>query len=158
MSKVITLSRNFMKTHPKAGEPTYFVEKVWKSLDIKLEGVEYDAAVRAGFETDGLFAPKHHTIRGGKRFKTGDKVSLRVWSDKPYRSPQITIAPDVELTVRDVEIDEMRTIWIDGVRLSVSCEVLALNDGLSQDDFVSWFSELPFSGQIYIWNNNNLPY
>lgn len=32
MSRVITFSRFFPKTHPKAGNPTFFVEKFWKGL------------------------------------------------------------------------------------------------------------------------------
>jgi hypothetical protein len=31
--KVITFSRTYPSYHPKAGQPTYFVEKVWSSLD-----------------------------------------------------------------------------------------------------------------------------
>ena len=32
MPKVRTLSRTFLKGHPRAGEPTYFMEKVYNSL------------------------------------------------------------------------------------------------------------------------------
>lgn len=186
MSKVITLSRYFQKGHPRAGHPTFFVEKIWKSLDVKKEntgvyravnfkdgkeirsinkGSIYDKLcdlIHYSLDLDtGFLQPKHHTIRevknDKKRWKTGDMASLRVWSGKPYRSPQITIAPDVQLTVKDIEIHKLWKVWIDGVKLDpVQIGFLAQNDGLTYVDMVGWFSKSsPFSGQILIWNNNN---
>ena len=32
MAKVITVSQKFPASHPKAGQPTHFVEKIWCSL------------------------------------------------------------------------------------------------------------------------------
>ena len=32
MAKVITVSQKFPDSHPKAGQPTHFVEKIWSSL------------------------------------------------------------------------------------------------------------------------------
>lgn len=157
MAKVIRLSRTFQKGHPKAGEPTHFVEKALKSLSF----IHNDTDVRIYQSV----SPKHHTIRAGKRWKTGDMASLRVWSGKPYRSPQIAIAPDVELTVKDVQIKNMH-LYIDNAYVglllpnqSSKIDALIVNDGLNYADFRSWFN-LPchFVGQILIWNNQNLPY
>ena len=36
---VITLSKNFMKGHPKAGEPTYFFEKFLKGQNKNLSDI-----------------------------------------------------------------------------------------------------------------------
>ncbi len=162
MSKVITVSRVFPKYHPKAGQPTYFVEKICVSLLMDLKSI-YTADTPKEFLqslSKDFFHAKHHTIRAGKRWKTGDKASIRVWSDKPYRSPQIAIAPDVELVIKDIEINRLWEIWIDGEKVdAIQIEYLAQNDGLKYLEMVSWFApSLPFSGQILIWNNNNLPY
>lgn len=176
MSKVITLSRKFPSYHPKAGQPTYFVESIMNSIYPGDQGFDFHyedflkslnsgrsiAALnvfRSALE-EGITNCKHHTIRAGKRWKTGDKASLRVWSGKPYNSKQIIIAPDVELGVKDVEIWETGNILIDGEFLKISnYEKFARNDGLSECDMNNWFSKsLPFSGQILIWNNQNLPY
>ena len=73
---VITLSKKFMKGHPKAGNPTNFIN---------------------GF----ISHDKIHTIRANyslweKRIKEIEAVkailSIRVWEDKPYRSRQIELA------------------------------------------------------------------
>lgn len=178
MAKVITLSRTFPKGNPKVGQPTYFVEKVWESLwkytGFRLQGLETSPLLNDevnNYQTHD-YTPKKHTIRGGKRWKTGDKASLRVWSGKPYNSKQIVIAPDVKLVVKDIEIDfaenegDLKNIIIDGkffdVFNSETCAtefpLLCENDGLSESDFLSWFGNKPFSGQMLIWNNNNLPY
>lgn len=171
MSKVIMVSRTFPEYHPKKGEPTYFVENIWKSLwEGKLPMLHSDLSeygLTYKYFNDHLteLVAKHHTIRAGKRWKTGDMASLRVWSGKPYRSPQITIAPDVELTVKDVQIKNLH-LYIDSVYVGLllpnqndRISGIMENDGLTYTDFYSWF-KLPchFSGQILIWNNNNLPY
>lgn len=185
MAKVITLSRKFLKGHPREGQPTYFVEKVWKSFSVKALGEtffqcmdddckemnkelpykvlsDFLSSLNKYANLDNSIQPKHHTIRGGKNWKTGDKASLRVWSDKPYRSPQIIIAPDVTLTVKDVEIMKNGFVYIGQKYFSnishKDMELIAKNDGLNRNDLQAWFSKLPFSGQILVWNNKNLPY
>src|SRR5690554_4930802 len=84
---VITLSRTFPGTHPRKGEQTLFVAMLievlkWNPDNPKLGG-------------------KLHTIRGNfplweKRFKKIEKgeacLSLRYWSEKPYRSKQVEFA------------------------------------------------------------------
>jgi len=161
MSKVITVSRQFPAHHLKKGQPTFFVEKICNSL-LMAGGSIYTDNTPVDFLqslSKDFFNAKHHTIRAGKRWKTGDKASIRVCSDKPYRSPQIAIAPDVEIVVKDIEwnVDGM---IIDGVHFPYSrFEEIAKNDGLSELEMIDWFRDsLPFSGQILIWNNNNLPY
>lgn len=174
MAKVITLSRTFLKGHPKAGHDTFFVEMALNSImPKKINGcIEIDDILESIKPLVNDFviidgAHKHHTIRGGKRWKTGDKASLRVWSGKPYNSPQIAIAPDVELVVKDIEIivsdgtgDYDRGVWVKIDDIVIAEKIvwaLSKNDGLEIDDFYSWFN-VSFSGQILIWNNQNLPY
>ena len=185
MSKVITLSTTFPKGHPQAGHPTYFPQKIWKSLGsyffknygtditsvlyelnksnkVELHQLEKfvlkhqcDFSEVAGVKKWQELHPKNHTIRAGERWKTGDTASLRVWSDKPYCSPQIIIALDVQLTVKEVCIAN-GLMWIDSMK--VGWGSVAKNDGLTMEELRYWFNTPVFTGQILIWNNNNLPY
>lgn len=36
MARVITFSRKFPSYHPKAGQPTHFVEQILNSFDLKM--------------------------------------------------------------------------------------------------------------------------
>ena len=163
MSKLITFSRHFQKSHPKAGQPTFFVEKILNSLgltDLNQKPIDElnDFFIIAG---DG----KHHTIRGGNRFKVGDKFSPRVWSAKPYASKQIVIGPDIEIkkiyNVRVLvqsfgKLGLQAVISIDGNDFQ-NIDLLAKNDGLSQADFLNWFTTKKgetFVGQIICWSDD----
>ena len=127
---------------------------------------------------------KKHTIRGGSRFKVGDKFSPRVWSGKPYSSKQITIAPDIEVKkVWDFEVvtedDDGENDWSyiyflgttytcygDGGYDKPLMVEIAKNDGLSITDFYNWFltgrtkqqrldnEPKVFKGQIICWSDD----
>jgi hypothetical protein len=157
MSRVITFSRTFPSYHTKAGQPTYFAEKIVKSLHWERMHPPYD--IRLDFNLDAYVnsSPKHHTIRAGKRWKAGDWFSPRVWSGKPYNSKQITIAPDIQI----------KKVWNIGLRVrgdfkelfsgdadltGTSISSIATNDGLTVEDLLSWFNK-PFEGQIICWND-----
>ena len=165
MSNVITFSRVFPKYHPRAGEPTYFVEKIWESIGLPDKGYsfnspdEYMNFIRGD---SAVIFEKHHTIRKGNRWKVGDKFSPRIWSGKPYQSKQIIIAPDIEIKkVWDIEIINQKII-INGVYFGEYAKgfyddnvtTLANNDGLSLIDFENWFGDKFFQGQIICWNDN----
>jgi hypothetical protein len=163
MSKVITFSRVFPKYHPKAGQPTYFVEKVYKSLFI-MKCVPPELAIDFNFAVmnDDNYKAKHHTIRNGNKWKVGDKFSPRVWSGKPYNSKQIILADDVEIK----QIYKVR-IWRESLlnwRIYINGEIisapkiseLAANDGLTHRDLLDWFNvpiEKKFEGQIICWSD-----
>jgi hypothetical protein len=166
MSKVIMFSRIFPKGHPKEGQSTDFIQKIWISINVPLPCSIH--ADQLNGEMTKLFLhsykPKHHTIRKGNRFRVGDKFSPRIWSGKPYLSKQIIIADDIEVKKTwNIEIDENGIISINGKYIHEdftdimkfdSWDRLALNDGLSTDDFICWFDKLPFKGQIICWNEN----
>jgi len=167
MSKVMTFARQFPAKHPRAGQPTYFVEKIWACLadmlpDFSIPDVDGD------FHEYYNATPKNHTIRAGSCWKVGGKFSPRSWSGLPYRSQQIIIAPDIEIK-RVVDIQLLHDgndmlMKLNGKRPSIretepTFRALAINDGLSIEDFKDWFSlSTPFSGQIIIWNDSNLLY
>ena len=102
MAKVITFSRTFPAYHPKAGQPTYFVEKFYNSLFSRNNLMDYPKGLEIN---ESILEMKNHTIRAGERWKKGEYFSPRVWSGKPYNTPQIILAKDTLITdVYDFEI------------------------------------------------------
>lgn len=163
MAKVITFSRTFPVYHPKAGKPTFFVEKFLKSIDEAHQLNVWDRSDLSFINQWTLTEcePKHHTIRVGNRWKLGDKFSPRIWSDKPYKSKQIQFAPDTEIKkIYDIEMDAEGVFYINGKYVDVTSSIcdgrtVADNDGLSSDDLLDWFPVgKPFKGQIICWNEN----
>lgn len=178
MSKVITFSRAFPAYHPKAGKPTYFVKSILRQQnkmlnkdyfylllklnikrlqDGKLTEVDIANFYNELLREDEPFYDKRHTIRSGHRRKVGDKFSPRVWSGKPYCSPQIIFNKDMDvLHTWKFEIKD-NLIFIDNNPISIVeyRELIARNDGLTYQDFKDWFKfPQPFSGQIICWNEN----
>ena len=163
MAKVITFSQKFPSYHPKAGQPTYFVEAFYKSLFVmKCLPKELEESFNHEVFLNGM--TKHHTVRSGNRFKKGDFFSPRVWGTDvnpksgksgAYHSKQIILSHDTEIkNIWDIEINEATEISINGKFISYGWEVeLANNDGLSWQEFNDWFVKLPFKGQIICWND-----
>lgn len=173
MAKVLTFSRFYPSYHPKKGEPTFFVEKILRSIypicPVLLEHFEmlnpdyiniYD--FRGSLYHPMDFHPKHHTIRKGNRFKKGDYFSPRVWSGQPYNSKQVIIAPNIQVkNTWDIEIEMPKR------KLSIineegrwwqydegsTIQEIAKNDGLELRDFWNWFPQ-SFKGQIICWNKD----
>ena len=168
MSKVIMFSRVFPKSHPRAGQETNFMQKIWKAINVPIPVSVH--ADKLNGEVHKLMSltwrPKYHTIRKGSRFKPGDKFSPRVWEGKPYGSKQIIIADDIEVKkIFDFEMDENGVYSINGKYLLTEEDdkkemLLARNDGFNDPaDFFSWFmpdysNPKPFKGQIICWNEN----
>ena len=159
MSKVITFSRYFPKSHPRAGGQTFFVEKLWTSFVQLGYKIPYKKRFSLEFLSslcNDRFKAKPHTIRAGNRFKAGEYFSPRVWSGNPYCSKQITICEDVLIKkVYEIEILKTHEILINGVWFasfgSKNCEEIANNDGLNMKDFTNWFNKIPFKGQVICW-------
>jgi hypothetical protein len=171
MSKVITFSRFYPKYHPKAGQPTHFIEQIYNSIYKDDAAASFDEFIKLP-ELDTALnhfeqGVKNHTIRGGNRFKVGDKFSPRVWSGKPYNSKQIIIASDIEVKkVWDLEVDYLGRFSFKGKNkppfiTSFELKFIAQNDGFQNiNDFIDWFTYNPnlikekiFTGQIICWND-----
>lgn len=164
--RVLTFSRTFPAHHPKAGQPTWFVDKILHSISFP----DYKHSI----DIDN--PAKYTTIRRGNLWKVGDKVSARYWSEIPYRSKQVEFA---QLEVRKTWKFET-ALWIgcnskncystwymDGKEIGVLSKdllhtegwdlinTIAENDGLSITDLLSWFKHPSnFNGQIICWNEN----
>ncbi len=156
-------ARFFPAYHPRAGEPTYFVEKIVKSLHREgLRPWDIDPKI---FSTEvyHIVDPKPHTIRAGHHVKPGDFIRMSVWSGKPYASKQIVIAPDVEvMKTWDFEIVDLGGVICIRLNnepfgqlhpLASGAQQLSKNDGLGVIDFVNWFNK-PFTGQIISWSDS----
>jgi hypothetical protein len=155
--RVRTFSRTFPNYHPKAGEATHFIEKLWASIGKPGKEI-IDQFIWPDGWLEQEFIPKHHTIRKGHHFKVGDWFSPRVWSGKPYNSKQIIIAPPIQ--VKKVWDFEVRDGWFylnsDMVASANFLNSIAKNDGLDTKDLMDWFQYPKDSGemQIICWNEN----
>lgn len=176
MSRVITFSRMFPGYHPRKGEPTNFVQKIWKGLKKNNQRdkeyniyIKYPRLMKAGHwqipiewrdqMRDKEFLSKYHTIRAGHRWKVGDWFSPRAWSDKPYNSKQIIIAPDIQIKkIWDFDIELLVGDYLlNGYHIPIdTLRTIANNDGFQQlDDFKCWFpGKSGFIGQMICWNEN----
>lgn len=160
--RVITVSRTFPGYHPKAGQPTHFVEKILAGLGL----ITIDDPV---WELILALDWKYHTIRAGNRWKVGDMASLRYWSERPYHSKQVEFA-QVEIKkvfkIRIESDDDYTAILIDDwvfyeenkrfVTQVEALQTLSANDGLSVDDLKAWFKipvKKTFIGQIICWSD-----
>lgn len=103
---------------------------------------------------------KSNTIRPERRrkLKIGQPVSLRVWSGKPYRSPQIEFGRAVIDTVRQIMIEpDAVTLYLPLEKITgAALENFAVKDGFSAwNEMVGFFREthksLPFRGSLIVW-------
>lgn len=121
MPKIITFSQKFPDYHPNAGQPTYFVEKFWNSIQRQNFIINYyslhdynpknKTAIREFWNKTQMdynkLGLKNHTIRNGHRFKKGEYFQPAVWGTDvnpkssrkgPYHSKMIFIAPPTLIT------------------------------------------------------------
>jgi hypothetical protein len=149
---IIRLSNQFPKSHPRAGQPTYFVEGLLYSLgcpDCSGSGCRGNETCRSCIR-NGSGVHKLHTLRTNydywapriREVQEG-KAVLRAeyWPEVPYRcKPQtiwtLTAAHGVGL--QKVEFIDNNLMVIDKTIIRPEIEV-AGNDGLSHRDFLDWF-------------------
>lgn len=155
---VITLSVSFLAKHPRAGEPTFFKEKLLNVIE-KRDYTDF----KRNHNLIRIKSRKRHTIRSNyplwkKRIDEvikGEAVlSVRQWTGKPYASKQIEIA---RLTKDDgIGIQKLAfkdNTWYMPIiddSLEVHIDRLATNDGLEWSDWFSWFKDTQFDGEFAI--------
>lgn len=148
---VITLSKVFPSTHPRAGEPTMFSKNAFRWPSVTDEpGTFYKIhTIRANYE---FWRKRFEKIAAGEAF-----LSVREWVGKPYGkgSTQREIA---RLTREDgigIQKLEFKDIG-NGFNAAVidgkpwPREILASNDGLSLQDWRNWFRDYDFSEPMAI--------
>lgn len=175
MRKQVTFSRKFPAKHPRAGEPTQFMEKIICGLpDEVANSVEFEQAMIAlrmdpGFHVESF---KYHTIRAGKNWKVGDILIPCIWefdggrftkgNEKIQFAPELEIVKvwDIDIAHRKVRVEgkEMtETMVLVNNRRNIFIDDIAKNDGLTSFDFCSWFFAINknnFCGQIICWNKD----
>lgn len=145
---VLTVNRFFPKTHKRAGEKTNFSQKLQLGIKNIPNSVMYDE------ECDLVIDRKIHTIRKNVDFwkkriseiQRGNAIlSIRYWSGKPYNSKQVEIC----------QLNRFSGIGLEEVIIPCMNDIeeikkLALNDGLSLEDFEEWFKKYDFSKPLAI--------
>jgi hypothetical protein len=162
---VLIVSRQFPKTHKRAGEQTFFVEKIYsafKSL-VPCEHCFRSSSCKIiggkNCMVDAMeFVHKLHTIRANyelwkkreKEINEGKAIlSIRYWSEKPYRSKQVEICQLDKIGVQ--KLDATMLGWfIDDYDSDCTTADLAKNDGLSFEDFKEWFKNYDLSEPMAI--------
>lgn len=157
---VITLSKFFPAGHIRAGEPTRFRCAFLRGRNFCPDcvlGCDYDGdKIRSRGRTCSRNLWKYrkvHTIRSNyklwvKRIAEVEAgracLSIRQWSGKPYRSPQIEIGRLTHadgIGIQKLEIYTPFALTIDDALRDHQAleQELAHNDGLSLDDWRDWF-------------------
>jgi hypothetical protein len=156
--KYTMFAKSFPAYHPRAGEPTYFVQKILYAKTEMAHPGQYKPL------SPHIDHPKFHTIRGGSRWKVGDIFSARVWEGVPYRSKQKEFAQLQVHQIWDIAIDENGVISMakPGEQMyyipQEMYDQLAHNDGLDAMDFDQWLimpvfrSEKFWKGQVICWH------
>lgn len=130
---VITLSRVFPKSHIRAGEPTGFKDKLLNGTKIH--------TIRSNYP---LWKKRIDEIQKGDAC-----LSIRQWTDKPYRSKQIEIArftKDDGIGLESITLPEI----YDLVDVFNDYPGLDTNDGLTREDWLHWFSGYETNKQMPI--------
>lgn len=133
---VLIVSTHFPKGHINEGKETYFVDRI-----------HYGSIL--GFTAPGY---KKHTIRRNyelwkKRFEQIDKgkarLSVRIWTGKPYRSKQKEVYSFSKSDGIGVQKLEKDFGWfIDDRDSDVTNVELSANDGLTTKEFIDWFRDV----------------
>jgi len=128
---VLMISRTFPAYHQRKGEQTYFSDKILRNFDKKNECFSYK-------------------IQAGKAV-----LSVRYWSGSPYNfkndnSKQVEflrLDKDSGIGIQELEFlnEDIASPMVDELYNFISVDDLAKNDGLSFDDFESWFQKYDLS-------------
>jgi hypothetical protein len=156
----LTVSRRFPVKHPKAGHLTMFVEQIRRGT-CKMpnecdccENVKYDCStlsklhtIRANYE---LWKKRFDEVNEGKAV-----LSLRYWTGKPYNSKQqefLQLTKDDGIGVQKIDFsyDYLYNVLIDGKIVTLSSAEIPTHDGLSHQDFESWFKGYDLSKPMAI--------
>lgn len=121
---ILLLAKNFMKTHPKAGQETGFWNKVCQGQKIH--------TIRSNYE---LWEKRIKEVHAGNAF-----ISVHEWTGIPYRSKQRELKQLHGSDVGIQKLDWTALGWfIDDVESEITTGEIAKNDGLTMEDFSLWF-------------------
>lgn len=124
---VLTVSKQFPITHERAGKDTGFIQNISKLFSIENTKIH---TIRSNYD---LWAKRVKDINDGKAI-----LSIRYWSEKPYRSKQVEICRLERIGIEKLE-DPQNFVFASIEGKNIDWEVVAKNDGLSFRDFCEWF-------------------
>lgn len=125
---VLTVSKQFPKSHNQAGKSTGFVENITKLFT---NGSNKIHTIRSNYE---FWERRAKEINEGKAV-----LSIRYWSGKPYRSQQVEICSLESVGIEKLT-DPTNFVFASINGKEVDWNIVAKNDGLSFDDFCEWFN------------------
>ena len=148
---VLTVSRTFPKTHKRAGEETFFKERILSALSKDLLMWNKIHTIRANYV---LWANRIKEIQEGKAI-----LSIRYWSGKPYNSKQVEICQldknsGIGVQKLGFYYDRIDEPFIDTPEQHIGyvgkTNLFAKNDGLILEDFKDWFRKYDLSKSMAI--------
>ena len=176
----LPVSVKYPATHKRAGEPTYFVEKILNAtISCGLLSVSEAERLKIDRDVFEKCEPKAHTIRGNynlwaKRFEkiqNGEAVlELYYWSGKPYNSKCVTVCQlgkEDGVGIQMLELLHGTNSLLAHIspytsnsprRIDDDFYKLAKNDGLSLEDFEEWFRGYDLSNPMAIIHFTNFRY
>ncbi len=147
---IITLSKQFMKGHPREGEKTGFRDKLLLALDDKNVNSNVIKKVHTIRENFPLWEKRIKEVQDGRAI-----LSIRQWSGKPYRSKQevvCNLTKDSGIGIQKLSVmeyidnddDSERAMYCidNNPRPHLTSSQIALNDGLEVNDWRAWFSKV----------------
>lgn len=149
MKAVVLLSKSFFPQHYRAGEPTYFKQKVLAEL-MKNPAIKIELTAPNGSE---IKERKKHTCRKNYQYwkdkinrlqEEGGVLSVRQWIGQPYKQPGQEVIVDIPAAVvgvQKLELTRRGNDWeakVDGFNTPV--DLIAANDGLTEKEFKAWFA------------------
>ena len=151
---VITLSQVFPVTHVRNGEPTGFKDKFLAAIK-QVEGEWLKLhTIRANYE---LWKKRFDEIAAGKAC-----LAIRQWTGRPYKSKQVELArltreDGIGLQKLEIVKERLNSIpillgYVDGALQEGHkfFPLLAVNDGLSFEDWNEWFKKYNLSKPLAI--------
>lgn len=123
---VLMVSQFFPAVHAKAGQQTGF--------PLAIKHCEKIHTIRGSYQ---LWEKRIQNIIEGKAI-----LSVRIWSDKPYRSTQQEIFKfdhTHKIGIEKLNYSELAWVINDAPLKAIKTETLAKNDCLSLPDFIDWF-------------------
>lgn len=123
---VLMLAKNFLASHPKAGQPTRFNNLIRVGIKIHTLRNNYD-----------FWKKRVGNINAGKAV-----LSIREWEGKPYNSKQTVLYILEKVGIQKLEITPIG-LFIDSAESDLGLKDFAENDGLLIADFFAWFKKSP---------------
>lgn len=144
------VSTRFPKTHPRAGQSTYFKEQINGSFPY--ETPDSRRKIHTIRENYPLWEKRMKEVQEGRAV-----IELFYWEHKPYRSKQIVFATLDKNSGCGVQKIIFKDNFVCAAietsyaaNLVVPASIISVNDGLSLEDFKDWFKSYDLSEPMAI--------